>query len=63
VSLLSQEEHALRSIAWARTPDWPLRVDGQTVDMLVLCTVRSSDGETLRHLGDARSLPSFLELS
>lgn len=33
-----------------RVPDWPLRVDGQVVDVPVRGAVRASDGEALRQL-------------
>jgi DNA-binding transcriptional LysR family regulator len=33
-----------------RAPDWPLRVDGQLIDVPVRGSVRASDGETLRQL-------------
>jgi DNA-binding transcriptional LysR family regulator len=33
-----------------RVPDWPLRVDGQQLDVPVHGSVRAGDGETLRHL-------------
>jgi len=33
-----------------RAPDWPLRVDGQLIDVPLRGSVRASDGETLRQL-------------
>ena len=36
-----------------RLPDWPLRVDGELVDVPVRASVRASDGEALRQLAVA----------
>jgi DNA-binding transcriptional LysR family regulator len=44
------DHHQLDFTYRRRVPDWPLRVDGQTIDLPVRGTVRASDGETLRHL-------------
>lgn len=45
------EAHNRVGFTYRRTvPDWPLRVDGRTVDVPVIGNVRAGDGETLRQL-------------
>jgi len=51
-----QELEAHNRLGWSyrrNTPDWPLRVDGRTIELPVAGSVRAGDGETLRHLAIA----------
>lgn len=45
-----ESHHQLDFSYRRRAPDWPLRVDGQAIDVPVRGSVRASDGETLRLL-------------
>lgn len=45
-----QRHNLLGSSYQRQRPDWPLRVDGRTIDVPVAGTVRAADGETLRRL-------------
>lgn len=45
-----ERHHQLDFSYRRRVPDWPLRVDGQAIDVPVRGSVRASDGETLRLL-------------
>jgi DNA-binding transcriptional LysR family regulator len=45
------EAHNRLGFSYRRTiPDWPLRVDGKSIDMPIAGNVRAGDGETLRAL-------------
>src|SRR5262245_22066654 len=45
------EAHNRVGFTYRRTvPDWPLRIDGRSVDVPVIGNVRAGDGETLRQL-------------
>jgi len=45
------EGHNLLGFSWRRSsPDWPLQVDGQPIEVPIVGNVRSGDGETLRSL-------------